>query len=392
MKSTSPPYLSLAALAALALALAAPASGQILFDAQLTGFSEVPPVASTAFGSCTGVLTGFPDSVGPADPSFHIACDHNVADAIGAHIHIGPVDVAGPIVFPFPDPDDIDDTWDLTVEEAIRLLAGGYYVNAHTPANPGGEIRGQLQARQGAADVEVVRFDLSGDQEAPPVVTDESGFCVATIDQTVFGINAEGTMDIFCVHDVGDAIGAHIHVGEPGVAGPIVIPFADPSSPIVAQDIALDTTLIAALRDGLLYVNVHSPANPGGHIRGQITGCFASPTVLCLENGRFEVEVDWQTEQAGGASGQGVAVRETDNSGMFWFFEPSNLEILIKVLDACAPPFERFWVFFSGTTNVGFDLRVTDTVTNETNIYSNEDETVVTPELDTDAFDTCDAP
>lgn len=392
MQSKSPPFLSLAALAVLALALAAPASGQIVFDAHLTGFSEVPPVATSAFGSCTGVLTGFPDDgPGPADPSFHITCDHNVEDAIAAHIHLGFPGEENPPTFGFVDPDNIDDTWDLTVEQAIRLLAGGYYVNVHSPTFPDGEIRGQLQARQGAADVEVIRFDLSGDQEVPAVTTDDRGFCIATIDQTEFGTNAEGTMDLYCVHDVDDATMAHIHLEAPGVAGPIVVDLGDPSSPIVVEDIALDVTLIAALREGNLYVNVHNPANPGGHIRGQITGCFASPHVLCLENGRFEVAVDWETEQGGGGSGPGVAVRETDNSGMFWFFEPSNLEILIKVLDACAP-FDRFWVFFSGTTNVGFDLTVTDTATGETNVYSNEDQTVTEPVLDTDAFDTCDVP
>jgi hypothetical protein len=386
MKWKSLPLLALAAAAA--VALAAPASAQILFDAQLSGEAEVPPnLGLDTFGSCVGILSDFPSP----DPSFSIACEHNVENAVAAHIHEAPPGVAGGIVFPFANPLEIDATWNLSLEEAIKLLAGLNYVNVHTPTFPNGEIRGQLLPRQSSESVEVVTFPLAGDQEVPPVATDDSGVCVAVVDQTAFGINAEGTLDIFCVHDVEDPIAAHIHDAPPGVAGGIVIPFDSPVSPIVAEDLELDTTLIAALREGDLYVNVHTVENPGGHIRGQIVGCFASPTTLCLSEGRFAVTVDWQTEQSGGGSGEGVAVRETDDSGMFWFFEPSNLEILIKVLDACVVNDQR-WVFFSGTTNVGFDLRVTDTVTNETNIYSNEDETVVTPELDTDAFDTCDAP
>lgn len=385
MRLKSPPFLSLAALAV--LALAAPASGQILFDAQLTGFAEVPPVGTTAFGSCTGVLTGFE---GPApDPSFDITCDHNVDDAIAAHIHIGAHGVAGPIVHPLGDPINIDSTWDLSLDQAVRLLAGGYYVNVHSPAFPNGEIRGQLRARQSTtAGVETLTFALAGDQETPPVETDDSGLCVAVIERA--GVPEQGELDLYCTHDVDDATAAHIHSGEVGVAGPIVVPLGDPSSPIIVEDIVLTPQLADDLRDGLLYVNVHTPANPAGEIRGQLTGCFGSTTVLCLENGRFAVEVDFETEQGGGASGQGVAVPETDNTGMFWFFDPSNLEIMVKVLNACEAPFDRYWVFFAGLTNVGFDLTVTDTVSGEVNVYSNADETPVTPVLDTDAFATCD--
>lgn len=385
MKWKSPPFLAVAVLAVAALALAAPASGQILFDAQLTGFAEVPPVNTTAFGSCTGVLTGFPDP----DPSFHITCEHNVVDATMAHIHIGEPGVAGGIEFGLGDPDDIDETWDLSLDQAIRLLAGGYYVNVHSPTHPAGEIRGQLTARQtSAGGVETITFALTGDQETPPVATDASGVCVATIERA--GLPEQGVMDLYCTHNVDDATLAHIHRGAVGVAGPPVIDL-DPTSPIVAEDIFLSPALADDLREGLLYVNVHSPEFPAGEIRGQITGCFGSTTVLCLANGRFAVQVDWETDLGGGGSGQGVAVEETDNTGMFWFFEPSNLEIMIKVLDGCVVN-DHFWVFFAGLTNVGFDLRVTDTVSGEVRIYSNADETPVNPVLDTAAFDTCDVP
>jgi hypothetical protein len=40
--------------------------------------------------------------------------------------------------------------------------------------------------------------------------------------------------------------------------------------------------------------------------------------------------------------------------------EANNLEMLIKVLDACAFN-NRYWVFFSAGTNVEFTLTVTDT-------------------------------
>jgi hypothetical protein len=387
MKSKFPSLLAVAVLAAAALAFAAPAGAQIIFEAQLSGAAEVPPNPdSPFFGSCTGTLSGFPDG----DPMFELSCSHNVVDPTLAHIHIGPPGVAGPPVVTL-DPNDIDATWDLTLDEAIRLLGGGYYVNVHTVANPPGEIRGQLEARQSnVAGVEVLRFDLSGDQEVPPVATDASGSCVAFIERA--GEPEEGTLDLYCTHDVPDATMAHIHSGAVGEDGPVVVNLGNPNSPIVVEDIVLDEVLAGDLRDGLLYVNVHTPANPGGEIRGQLTGCFESPFVLCLANDRFAVTVDWATEQGGGGSGQGVAVSETDNTGMFWFFEPSNLELMVKVLDGCVVN-DHFWVFFAGLTNVEYTLTVTDTVSGNEKVYPIEGGGAGEPPvLDNIAFDTCDVP
>ena len=383
MKWKSLPLLAL--VAAAAFALAAPASAQILFDAQLSGEAEVPPnLGLDTFGSCVGILSDFPSP----DPSFSIACEHNVEDAVAAHIHEAPPGIAGGIVFPFASPFAIDATWDLSLEEAIKLLAGQNYVNVHTPAFPNGEIRGQLLPRQSSESVQTVTFPLTGAQEVPPVATDDSGVCVVVFDQTVFGINAEGTLDVFCAHDVENPVAAHIHESPRGVAGGIVIPFADPQSPIVAEDLDLDVSLISALVQGNLYVNVHTAANPNGHIRGQIDTCFASPTTLCLNEGRFAVTVGWATKLADGTDidGEGFAVRETDDSGLFWFFEPSNLEILVKVLEAC--PVNGFrWVFLAGTTDVGHVLEVRDTVTGQVRQYPNTDKEITTPVLDTTAFE-----
>lgn len=54
-------------------------------------------------------------------------------------------------------------------------------------------------------------------------------------------------------------------------------------------------------------------------------------------------------------------VQLTGDTGYFWFFNASNVELVVKVLDACH--FGRFWVFAGGLTNVDVDLTVTDTAT-----------------------------
>lgn len=60
----------------------------------------------------------------------------------------------------------------------------------------------------------------------------------------------------------------------------------------------------------------------------------------------------------------------SDKTGLFWFFEADNYEMLVKVLDACRD-FGHYWVFYSATTNVEFDLTVTDNATGQTHTYHN---------------------
>jgi hypothetical protein len=114
--------------------------------------------------------------------------------------------------------------------------------------------------------------------------------------------------------------------------------------------------------------------------------CLAGDASLCLNSGRFRVEATWET--ADGASGAGHAVPLTADTGYFWFFAAANVEVVVKVLDACGP-FERFWVFASGLTDVGVVLEVTDTLSGEVRVYENPLGRAYPPLQDTDAFATC---
>ncbi len=116
------------------------------------------------------------------------------------------------------------------------------------------------------------------------------------------------------------------------------------------------------------------------------TSCVASTTRLCLADGRFAVDLRWRTLLA--TEGLGNAVALTDDSGLFWFFDPNNIELVVKVLDACAT-FDRFWVFAAGLTNVEVDLTVTDTATGEVVTYHNPQAMPFQPVQDTSAFMTC---
>jgi YD repeat-containing protein len=95
----------------------------------------------------------------------------------------------------------------------------------------------------------------------------------------------------------------------------------------------------------------------------EVEPCAPGPTTLCLNQGRFRVEADWRTRTASGA---GNAVALTGDSGYFTFFDAANLEMVVKVLDACGlPGAENFWVLAAGLTNQEVTLTVTDTATGE---------------------------
>ncbi len=99
-------------------------------------------------------------------------------------------------------------------------------------------------------------------------------------------------------------------------------------------------------------------------IRGletDVEPCAPDADTLCLDNGRFKVEVNWQDHH--GATGPGmVAPCGTDDSGLFYFFNEDNWEMLFKVLNGCGYN-NHYWVYFAATTDVGFNVRVTDTMT-----------------------------
>jgi plastocyanin len=104
-------------------------------------------------------------------------------------------------------------------------------------------------------------------------------------------------------------------------------------------------------------------------------------------SGRFQVEATWQT--ASGTNGSGHAANLTLESGYFWFFDPSNVELIVKALDACGIGSGQ-WFFSAGMTTVGVQLTVTDTFTGLVKIYGPTAVGVAfVPILDTTAFSSC---
>jgi hypothetical protein len=109
---------------------------------------------------------------------------------------------------------------------------------------------------------------------------------------------------------------------------------------------------------------------------------------LKLQGGRFEVRTTWTTPD--GTTGSGRAVPLTSDSGYFWFFDPTNAEMVVKALNGCGVD-GSWWVFAGGLTDVQVRTSVTDTITRDTRVYFNPQGTAFQPILDTKAFAACSA-
>lgn len=141
-----------------------------------------------------------------------------------------------------------------------------------------------------------------------------------------------------------------------------------------------------------------------GDTDDNLYGCPENTWTLCLQKGRFHVQIDWFTENDDAADddvstgsddddatnpndgdddgddddpvtnpndgdddddsrGMAQVVYTTsDKSGLFYFFDPANWEVLVKVLDGCAYN-DYFWVYAAAATDVGYEINVYDQAT-----------------------------
>jgi YVTN family beta-propeller protein len=238
------------------------------FTTWLSGAAERPnPVDTAASGSADVVLDG--DTL-----TFKIGYKGLSGPATAAHIH-GPA-ASGETADPFIDlapfkgagfgtSNDLIGSVPVTPQQKAWLLSNRAYLNIHTAANPAGEIRGQIAAV-------VMKVSLTGSGERPtPVATPGIGFGVLTLvgHELAFHLTYQGLP--------GPATLAHIHgpATDARTAPPLIdlAPFnggAFGTSGSLIGSLTVNNEQLSAIVDGLAYVNVHTGANPGGEIRGQI--------------------------------------------------------------------------------------------------------------------------
>ncbi len=245
--------------------------GQILTDNYqlvtfpLTGMQEVPAVDTMASGSGYALVNM---------DNYHIelrALTEGVSDATAAHIHTGRIGMNGDVLAALEQSSDNMNLWQtpentmINAETFAILASGGHYVNVHTQANPSGELRGQILTDNYV----FVTFPLSGAQEVPSVVTDASGDGYALVNTHDYSVELQ-----ILTSGVSDASAAHIHTGVAGENGPVLVGLVQDSDDMnrwmSSTGLMIDADIFSVLASGGHYVNVHTPANPNGEIRGQI--------------------------------------------------------------------------------------------------------------------------
>ena len=120
---------------------------------------------------------------------------------------------------------------------------------------------------------------------------------------------------------------------------------------------------------------------------GATAPCVADGETLCLQNSRFRVRAQWRN---GGNHGQAGAVPLAGgDSGMFWFFSADNVELLVKVLNACGIN-QRFWVYGAASTDVEYTLEIIDREAGDVVKTYHNQLGVASPAItDSQAFATC---
>jgi hypothetical protein len=246
--------------------------GQVLLNrgitllAKLDGSQENPPVTTTAVGTGAIVLNSSGTSV-----SYHITI--NGLTPTAAHFHNAPEGTNGNVVKNLSFTNNVasgvwtasDGSQPLTDSLLSELLRGQLYVNVHTSNNPGGEIRGQVFSLTGSG----FAVNLDGSQENPPLTTTAVGTASVRLEP-------DGTVSYDLTVTGLTPTASHFHNAPAGTNGGVVknISLVDNtasgtwSSSDGTQP--LTTFLLRELVKGRLYINVHTAANPGGEIRGQV--------------------------------------------------------------------------------------------------------------------------
>lgn len=98
--------------------------------------------------------------------------------------------------------------------------------------------------------------------------------------------------------------------------------------------------------------------------------CQASAEAACLQGGRFRATLTYR-DRSGNAGNGKVATGRSADTSLFYFFEPKNWEVMVKVLNGCAIN-GHFWVYGSASTDVAFEVQVEDLETGNISTYSNE--------------------
>lgn len=250
------------------------------------------------------------------------------------------------------------------------------------PRNVGGLVSGSafsgnagiaiFESNPGGGLVNSVRYH--GNQFFPGLTvygSNSTGFAGISVEQlNGLGHKSDGTnVRLFAAPRLGTvlAVPPFLGPGAPGSGGKSFLAYAwsGSSATLAGRSLTARAGLLEAPSAGDHALSVNG--GPVDSARISASSCTSGPS-LCLNGDRFVAEVSWKDFQ--GNTGTGKAVSVTNDTGYFWFFDQSNIELMVKVLDGRGVN-GSFWVFYGSLSSVQYTLRVTDTATGRVRTYNN---------------------
>jgi len=235
--------------------------------AAMTAANEIPTPkgdVSGARGTFTATMT---KAATGASMAWRLDFSSLSGPAVAAHVHVAARGTAGPVRVPLcaPCTSGVSGTANITAEVLDAIQTDRAYANVHTQQNPAGEIRDQVEP------VANVTSALRAKQEVPRPkgkVNRAKGTFTATV--TKQGTSGRIAWRLTFSKMTGRAVAAHIHNGQRGRSGPVMVPLCSPCRSGARGTANLSASALSALESGRAYVNVHTKKNAAGEIRGQM--------------------------------------------------------------------------------------------------------------------------
>jgi Cu/Zn superoxide dismutase len=141
-------------------------------------------------------------------------------------------------------------------------------------------VAGAAGARSQATRVQIVATMVAADETPTPKgeVASARGSFTGTLTKSDSGTALNWQLSFGSL--TGDAIAAHIHIADRGIAGPVVVPLCSPCTSGATGTANINATVLEAIQNDRAYVNVHTKTNPAGEIRGQVSPAATLKTSL----------------------------------------------------------------------------------------------------------------
>lgn len=268
--------------------------------------NEVPPSGSAGTGTLTGIYDATTNMITINAPYTDLS-----AGLSAAHLHEAPAGANGGVIVNLSPTTGatsgtISGTFAVPGANEAALIAGNFYINLHSSAFPGGEIRGQLALT--VIQSYAVSSTINESNEVPPSGSAGMGTLTGSYNASTKMITINAPYSNLSA----GLTGAHLHEAPAGSNGSVIInlsPTTGATSGTISGTFAVPPANEAALFAGDFYINLHTSAFPGGEIRGQLA--------LVVQGEPGDLTIQSSTNGVILKSPNGTCFRlQVDNNGM----------------------------------------------------------------------------